>query len=74
MMAKIRIKISQISFKDTGLDVKEVNISGTAPSRERLSLFRRALEGDPLFKKVDLPISNFIKGSNIRFSLSLTPS
>jgi len=50
-----------------------VSIEGIAPSREILLAFRRLLENDPLFKSVDLPISNFIKGSNIRFNLNLIP-
>ncbi len=68
------IKITQIYFENNATEGRKINISGTATSRERLSMFSHALENDPLFKKVDLPISNFIKGSNIRFSLSLIPS
>ena len=68
------IKINRISYKDDPVSGKGVNIQGIAPSRERLLLFRRALEDDIAFKQVDLPISNFIKGSNIKFSLNLTPS
>jgi hypothetical protein len=69
------IKITQILYDNTvAKGDKKVNIQGTAPSRERLLIFRQALEGNPAFKKVDLPISNFVKGSNIQFSLSLTPA
>ena len=69
------IKISEISYvnnKDTG--IMTVSISGTAPNRETLLSFRRALEDSAIFKNVDLPISNFVKGSNIKFSLNLTPA
>ena len=41
---------------------------------ERLLLFRKALEDNTAFKKVDLPISNFVKGSNIQFDINLIPS
>ncbi len=68
------IKINSISYKNDPISGKEINLHGIAPSRERLLLFRRALEDDVLFKKVDLPISNFIKGSNIEFYLKLIPS
>ena len=68
------IKITQISYTNDSAEGKIVNISGTAPSREILLLFRESLEDDTLFKKVDLPISNFIKGRDIQFSLSLIPS
>lgn len=53
---------------------KKISIQGTAPSREVLLSFRLALENDNNFKQVDLPISNFVKGSNIQFYLSLIPS
>ena len=68
------IKISQISYEYSPATGKKVKITGTAPSREVLLLFRKALEESPSFKSVDLPISNFIKGSNIQFYLSLIPS
>ncbi|KKT01099.1 MAG: hypothetical protein UV76_C0002G0012 [Candidatus Nomurabacteria bacterium GW2011_GWA2_43_15] len=68
------IKISQIFYENNVLNGKKINIRGLAPSRERLLLFRRALEDDITFKKVDLPISNFVKGSNIEFYLSIIPS
>ncbi len=67
------IKINQIDYNNIPKG-KEIRISGEAPSRERLLLFRLALEKDANFKKVDLPISNFVKGSNIIFSLTLIPS
>ena len=68
------IKINNINYKNDPVSGKEINIRGIAPSRERLLLFRRALEDDVSFQKVDLPISNFIKGSNIEFYLKLIPS
>ncbi len=68
------IKVTRISFEKNDADGRKISIRGTASSRERLLLFRHALENDPLFKQVDLPISNFVKGSNIQFFLSLMPS
>ena len=68
------IQITRIAFENSPVNGKQVDLSGLAPSRERLLLFRQALENDTAFQKVDLPISNFVKGSNIQFSLSLTPS
>lgn len=67
------IKITKISYENSEQAGKKVSISGRAPSRERLLSFRRALEDSTAFKAVDLPISNFVKGSNIEFSLSLIP-
>ncbi|MDQ3245070.1 MAG: PilN domain-containing protein [bacterium] len=67
------IKIISMVYSKDSLG-KKVTINGIASSRERLLLFRRKLEGDIFFKQVDLPISNFIKGSNIQFSLNLIPA
>ncbi len=68
------IKITRISYENDSFKGKKIGISGTAPSREVLLSFRQALENDASFKNVDLPISNFVKGSNIEFYLNLIPS
>lgn len=68
------IKITKIYYEIDPAKGKKININGTAPSRERLLLFRQALEEDKYFTKIDLPISNFIKGSDIQFYLSLSAS
>jgi len=67
------IKITQISYQNDTRG-RKIGVTGTAPSREVLLLFRLALESSPAFKSVDLPISNFVKGSNIQFYLNLIPS
>jgi hypothetical protein len=68
------IKITEIIYKNDIKEGEKISISGQASSREVLLSFRRTLEDNPAFSKVDLPISNFIKGSNIRFYLTLIPS
>ena len=68
------IKITDISYENNLLKGKKISIEGIAPSREVLLSFRQALEDGTGFKQVDLPISNFVKGSNIKFYLSLIPS
>lgn len=67
------IKITKFIYENDGALGRKITILGQAPSRERLYLFRLALEGDIFFKEVELPISNFVKGSDIEFSLSLIP-
>lgn len=67
------IKIVQISYENNTVEGKKIRISGTAPSRDVLLLFRKTLESSEAFKSVDLPISNFVKGSNIQFYMSLIP-
>lgn len=68
------IKINQILYENNSASGKKISIHGTAPSREVLLLFRQALEDDTSFKSVDLPISNFVKGFNIQFYLTLIPA
>jgi len=68
------IKINQIVYTNDKEKGKNVSIAGIASSRETLLLFQQSLEGSPTFKNVDLPISSFVKGSNIQFNLSLIPS
>jgi hypothetical protein len=68
------IKISGISYDFDASKGKTIKISGTASSRERLLLFKRTLEDGGTYKKVDLPISSFVKGTNINFSIVLTPA
>ncbi len=74
----LKIKITDISYDEgsqsSPAQDKKIIIKGIAPSREVLLLFRQALQSDVTFKQVDLPISNFVKGSNIGFSLSLIPA
>jgi hypothetical protein len=68
------IKITQISYENNSTTGRKISIRGTAPSRETLLSFRKALEDGSSFKSVDLPISNFVKGSDIQFYLSLIPA
>lgn len=68
------IKLTQISYTNDGLESKVISVRGFAPSRESLLTFRFMLENNPNFKNIDLPISNFIKGTNIQFFLTLSPS
>ena len=68
------IKITEILYQNDPQTGERINISGRAPNREVLLLFRRTLEDNTAFSKVDLPISNFVKGSNIKFYLNLIPS
>ncbi len=68
------IRITDISYENDLKKGRLISIQGIAPSREILLSFRQALEDDKNFKQVDLPVSNFVKGSDIQFYLSLMPS
>jgi len=67
------IKITQILYENNEKSGRKISLTGIAPSREILLLFRQTLEDGSSFKNVILPISNFVKGSDINFSLSLIP-
>jgi len=68
------IKIVQITYQNDPITGKTVVVLGTAPSRQSLLLFEQTLENDSAFKNVNLPISDFVKDSNLQFNLSLSPS
>lgn len=65
------IRIDQLSFQSDLKDKKEVLVGGTASSRESLFAFHEALKRSGAYEEVDLPISNFVKDTNITFSLKL---
>ncbi len=66
------IKISQILYEDDGMQGRKINILGIASTREALLFFEQTLQNDTAFKNVNLPVSNFVKESNIEFNLSLS--
>jgi hypothetical protein len=68
------IKITGIAYDNSPDKGKSIILAGSAESRERLLLFKKALENDGAFKQVNLPISNFVKGTNISFSMTLIPN
>ncbi len=67
------IAITDLSYDAAkGADGVRVSINGTARDRAALSAFARELENEPRFANIDLPISNFVKETDIDFSLTLT--
>jgi len=68
------IKITQIVYENDAVLGRKVSVVGIASSRDVLLTFKQALTDKSTFKSVDLPISNFVKTSNIQFNLTLIPS
>lgn len=68
------IKLTQIYYSVDELGEKRISMSGVASDRAHLLDFRKSLEADTSFSKVNLPISNFVKDSDIEFNLTLVPS
>ncbi len=50
---------------------KTISIRGDAVSRENLLTFTEQLEKTGLFEKIDVPISNLLRGDNVSFGLDL---
>jgi hypothetical protein len=69
------ITFSQILFnkKTTGGgEVSTMEVYGTAANRDSLRNFKTALDNNPSFSEVNLPISNFLEKSNLNFTISIT--
>lgn len=56
---------------DKNKEEEKITISGVAEDRETLLSFLRLMESEKEFSKVGLPISSFVKGENIVFSMSV---
>ena len=64
----IRIEAMDYSVVDNKIVIR---IAGVSSTRERLVAFSKTLGKDPLFSTVDVPVSNFVKDSNIEFSFDI---
>jgi Tfp pilus assembly protein PilN len=64
--------ITDISYTNNGSGNATISIKGIAKTRESLSHFTDALAHEPGIVKVDVPVSNFAKESNIVFSFVVT--
>jgi hypothetical protein len=66
------ILINQFLYTATTGKTGTLTIDGVSATRESLVSFQKTLVDSGLFKKIDLPISNFAKNKNIPFTLSTT--
>lgn len=66
------IKIREITYGASPSGERLVGIRGSANTRDALLQFRVALERDPNWDRVDLPVSNFVRDRDIDFALTLT--
>lgn len=64
------IKIEQFAY-DVNLAQERITLSGTALDRSSLALFIEALKMNPLFTDVSLPISSYVKSSDINFTAAI---
>ena len=66
------ILINEIFYTSSGKTTGVLSLSGNSSTRESLVLFVKKLEETKLFENVDLPISNFAKDKDIKFSINMT--
>lgn len=65
------IVLNTINYNKSSDGLAILELAGTAKNRSQLLAFVETLRSDPAFSKVDSPVSNLIKESQVDFSLSL---
>lgn len=65
------VSITQIMYNNSKDDTAHIQILGVARDRASLHDFNDSIVNKNKFSSVDLPISNFVKPSNIDYNLSL---
>jgi cell division protein FtsL len=66
------IKLRNLVYKrSANKDSSTIQLTGVALNRESLSTFVEDLKKEPLFKEVNLPVSDLTKGVNATFSIQL---
>lgn len=66
------VVLRDIQFVRSKTGVGSITVAGTAATRQVLANFRDALEAEPAFSKVNLPISNLIKDRDLLFVIDIT--
>jgi predicted PurR-regulated permease PerM len=66
------LRLTSMSITKVSTSTVSVIIQGIAPTRNSLLSFKNRLESAAPGNKVDLPVSELSKSSNIQFSLKLT--
>ena len=66
------IKITGFDLGSSAEGIRTVTVVGVAANRESIQFFKKRLEGEKLFKKVMVPLSNFQKNKDIQFTINIT--
>jgi hypothetical protein len=61
--------VNSFSATRTPDDTLTISVGGVAKNRSALLAFERALRATPTFSGVNVPISNFVRGSDIIFTI-----
>jgi len=62
------VRISGFTYDASGVTGERMVVTGTARTRESLAQFIEDIKKEPRFTNIDLPISSYVKSSNIDFS------
>jgi len=65
------VKINAIFYDRENMDGR-ISINGLSKDRETLLSFLKSLEGENMFDRVELPISSFVEGEDIEFSIRIS--
>jgi hypothetical protein len=67
---RVGIVLNGIAFS-LDREVYRIGLDGRAATRENLVAFVKALQGEPSFAKVDLPVGSLAKSADVPFNLSI---
>ena len=66
------IRITGLAYEKAKNDSALVRLTGVSPDRESLLAFAKVLEREGSFTNVEVQVSNFVKESDIEFSMEIT--
>jgi len=66
------IRLRGFQYKrSVGKDLGAISVNGIARNRESLLQFTKALEENPYFEQINLPVSNFARDKNAEFTVEI---
>tara|TARA_B100000745_G_scaffold254646_1_gene177096 strand:+ start:1486 stop:2025 length:540 start_codon:yes stop_codon:yes gene_type:complete len=68
------INVNYFEIVRVDREIKTIDVAGIASSRNSLSEYSKAVTDHPLFKEVNIPISNLAQGQNVSFQISVVPN
>jgi Fimbrial assembly protein (PilN) len=66
------VRLTKLSYSYNPEDISIFEVVGVADDRASLIKFSKNLQANPIFTKVELPISNLAKDSSIDFNITIT--
>ncbi len=66
------VVVSSYVTSRTALGIESIRVQGVATSREALIAFQQALEAQEAFTDAEVPIDDFVKGSDLSFEIHIS--